>query len=450
MLINNYDIRLFYKCPMLLQLNKYGPEHERDFHPILGRNKHRSRKSDPSKEEIIANTAKTLRKMENGDSPINQSWLHTEDYMTKIDRLYKVESSSVFGSYSYITAFMRNVKHIRKTLIMEGVFNTIILSSIQQNQPDYFQILRKEDTLTINVSEYQEELMSDLEKIEQVLNKEITLTPNYTRNCRVCEWRKYCKQLAEDRLDLTLISGIGKIIKKQLEQQNIVDVPSLAQASLSSIDLESVKPEVKEYYILQAQSLMDKKERVRDNITFPKRKYELFVDVEGSSHHNFVWIIGCLVRVDNEYYYKHFIAESQKKEKEMFSAFMKYVESLNNDYTLYHWSLAEPQYFMNLAKKFKLDTSNVSKLVDNSFDLFPIFKNKIIIPVYTYTLKEVANWLGFEWFDPLVDGATSIILFDKWYMHNDRKSLEKAISYNSDDCKALLITKDYLTKRLTS
>ena len=74
----------------------------------------------------------------------------------------------------------------------------------------------------------------------------------------------------------------------------------------------------------------------------------------------------------------------------------------------------------------------------------------MILPIYTYTLKEVANWLGFEWFDPLVDGATSIILFDKWYLHNDRSALDKAISYNSDDCKALIIIKDYLLKKLSA
>ena len=64
-------------------------------------------------------------------------------------------------------------------------------------------------------------------------------------------------------------------------------------------------------------------------------------------------------------------------------------------------------------------------------------------------MKDVANWLGFEWFDPLVDGATSIILFDKWYLRNDRAALDKAISYNSDDCKALIIVKDYLVKKIS-
>ncbi len=434
---------------MLVQLNKYGPDQERDIHPILGRYKHKSAKESPNKEDIITNSMKSTKKMERGESPINQVWLYADKYSTKIDRLMRVDKSSNLGPYSYIPTFLRNVKHIRKPLIMEGVFDSLILSMILKNKVEQFHIQRKDDILTFDVVEYEDELLTDLEKIEKILKNEIKITPNYTRNCRVCEWRKYCKKLAEEKLDLTLISGIGKRIKKQLIDQNILDVPDLAQASEDSFLLENINHKEKEYFLLQAQSLMDKRERIRGKITFPKKKFELFVDLEGSSHHNFVWIIGCFVREGKQYYYKNFIAETPKKEKEMFSKFMDYIESLGDDYVLYHWSLAEPQYFINLAKKYDFNLSKVNRLLKNSIDLFPIFKKKIIVPVYTYTLKEVANWLGFEWLEPMVDGATSIILFDNWYLHNDRQSLERAITYNSDDCKAMMIVKDYVSKILS-
>ena len=103
-----------------------------------------------------------------------------------------------------------------------------------------------------------------------------------------------------------------------------------------------------------------------------------------------------------------------------------------------------------MTEKYNLSSIDLSNVTKNSFDLFPLFKKNIILPLYSYTLKEVANWLGFEWHDPLTDGATSIVLFDKWYIEKNKKALQKAISYNSDDCRALLIIKDYLTKQLSS
>ena len=148
--------------------------------------------------------------------------------------------------------------------------------------------------------------------------------------------------------------------------------------------------------------------------------------------------------------YISFLANKPKEEREMLNSFSEFISELNDDFTLYHWSSAEPQYFKNLFSKHSLPSKNLNFLRHNSFDLFPIFKEKIILPLFTYTLKDVANFLGFQWHDPLADGATSIILFDKWYLENDKKSLQKAISYNSDDCKALLIIKDYLSKKLSS
>ena len=133
----------------------------------------------------------------------------------------------------------------------------------------------------------------------------------------------------------------------------------------------------------------------------------------------------------------------------MVSSFSEFISKLEEDFTLYHWSSAEPQYFKNLFTKHSLPLKMLNVLRHASFDLFPIFKSKIILPLFTYTLKDVANFLGFQWHDPLADGATSIVLFDKWYLEKDKKALQKAISYNSDDCKALLIIKDYLSKKLS-
>ena len=449
MLISNYDIRLFYRCPMLFYLSKFGPEQEKDVHPILGRSRDRSKHHITSEEEIREKAEQTKARMIQGKSQISQGWILAENLSSRIDRLKKIDLEGSFGSYSYIPILLRNVKYLRKPIIMEGVYAAYVCSLFQEAKIDYFQIYRDNEYETHSTENLIDELKEDIDKIDKILAGELKISPNYTRSCRVCEWRKYCKKLVADSLDVTLISGIGKRIKKQLLDYGITDVPSLAQADLTDLKMENVSKKELEYLVLQAQSLVDKKEKIRDKIVFPSSSYELYVDIEGSSHHNFVWIIGCLLRKGTEHRYLHFLAESPQKEEQMFRSFLKFLEELDGDFTLYHWSLAEPQYFQNLASKYSIKSKRIAALIHSSFDLFPVFKNKIILPVYTYTLKDVANWLGFEWFDPLVDGATSIILFDKWYLHNDREALHKAISYNSDDCKALLIIKDYLTKKIS-
>ena len=449
MLISNYDIRLFYRCPMLLYLNKFGPEQERDIHPILGRNRSRSKAKTPSDEEIEERANRTKELMIQGKSQISQSWIHSGNFATRIERLKKVKNESIFGSYSYMPILLRNVKHLRKPLIMEGTYDAYVCSLLQETNIDTFQIYRNNEYEIHSIENTIEDLKEDLDKIGKILNSELKITPNYTRNCRVCEWRNYCKKLVDESRDVTLISGVGKRIKKQLLDYGITDVPGLAQADIKELKIDNLSKRDTEYLILQAQSIEEEAEKIRSEMTFLSSTYELYVDLEGSSHHDFVWIIGCLLRKGNEHRYVHFLAESPKKEEQMFRSFLKFLEELDGDFTVYHWSLAEPQYFRSLAAKYSIKSKSLSNLLNNTFDLFPIFKDKIILPIYTYTLKDVANWLGFEWFDPLVDGATSIILFDKWYLRNDRAALDKAISYNSDDCKALIIVKDYLVKKIS-
>ncbi len=449
MLITNYDIRLFYKCPMLLYLSYHGPENEMSVHPILKTRRRDSQNKELTFKQLVSRIKGTSLAIDNEKHIINQSWIGNKSYASKVDKLEKIEATSTSNASIYVPTFFRSNPRARKPLMIEGTFVTYILSEFYDNPVDYFVIRSKTGDTECNVENYLSELISDLPLIYKLKSGEQSISPNYTRGCRVCEWRYYCRNLAADTLDLTLVSGIGKRVKKVLFAHDITDIPSLATADPSILKDEDLLTKDLEYFQLQAKSLMEKKAIIRKKMSFPTSKIELFVDVEGSSHHDFVWIIGCVIRKNGDTEYKSFLANSPKGEKVMIVAFLDFITSLEEEYVLYHWSAAEPQYFTNLVDKYNLPRSKVHKIKNHSIDLFDIFKENIILPIFTYTLKDVANWLGFQWREPLIDGATSIILFDNWYLRNDGKSLEKAISYNSDDCKALMVAKDYVLKSLS-
>ncbi len=450
MYISHYDVRLFYKCPTLLYLNLHGPQEEKQIHPIIKRRKHYTRNSLLDSVNIEQESQKAISQMEKGKKTIYQCWISKENLIAKADRLDKIDGSSIFGTYSYIATFTRNTLTPKKPLLMEGVYVTHILKQILDTERDEFNVQKQDEIQQINITDYSQQLEEDLNIITEIIQGEREISPNYVRTCRVCEWRYHCKKIAAESSDLTLISGIGGKIKKKLFKLGIEDVPSLARADLNNLPRDLTSAADFDFFIKQAQSLTQKEAIVRENIKFPKTPIELFVDIEGSSHHNFVWIIGCLMRRNGEVKYLSFLANTPKEEKEMMVEFSDFISNLNEDFTLYHWSSAEPQYFKSLFTKHSLPLKKLSTIQHSSFDLFPIFKSKIILPLFTYTLKDVANFLGFQWHDPLADGATSIVLFDKWYLKKDKKSLQKAISYNSDDCKALLIIKDYLSKTLSA
>ena len=449
MYISHYDIRLFYKCPMLLYLNEHGPEDEKKIHPIIQTRKRYSKHPELTKKFVDKELQRTDALMKKGQSTINQCWIGFDNKVAKINRLTRIQTKSNLGSYAYVPTFLRHQPNLRKPLIMEGTFSAYLSSEIQEVDIDYFIIQHQNEKDKLSIEENLNELKEDFDKIWKIKRGDIEISPNYTRGCRVCEWRIYCKNIAAQTLDLTLISGIGKRVKSELFNYNIKDVTTLAQADISKISLQAANKNDLVYFKLQAESLVSKKEIIREEMEFPKSDVELFVDIEGSSHHNFIWIIGCMIRRNGVVDYISFQANSPSEEREMIESFLEFVDEFNGNFVLYHWSSAEPQYFKNLINKYSLSNKKLGIINKNSFDLFPIFKDKIVLPLYTYTLKDVANWLGFQWHDPMSDGATSIVLFDRWYNNSDRRALEQAVSYNSDDCKALMIAKDYLSKKLS-
>jgi len=359
MLVTNYDIRLFYKCPMLLYLSYHGPEDEMSVHPILKTRRRDSQNKELTFKKLVSRIKSTSIAVDNEKRIINQSWIGNRSYASKIDKLEITAVTSPSDASIYVPTFFRSNPRARKPLMMEGTFATYILSEFYDNPVDYFVIRSKNGDTEYNVENYLSELISDLPLIYKLKSGEQSISPNYTRGCRVCEWRYYCRNLAADTLDLTLVSGIGKRAKKILFSYDITDIPSLATADLSILKDEDLITKDLEYFQLQAKSLMDKKAIIRKKMSFPTAKIELFVDVEGSSHHDFVWIIGCMIRKNGEVEYKSFLANSPQEEKEMIVAFLDFISSIDDDYTLYHWSAAEPQYFTNLADKYNLPSSKV-------------------------------------------------------------------------------------------
>ena len=67
-------------------------------------------------------------------------------------------------------------------------------------------------------------------------------------------------------------------------------------------------------------------------------------------------------------------------------------------------------------------------------------------PVGSYSLKAIAQYLGFKWRDETPSGALSIQWYNEYLKTSDNKILDRILLYNEDDCIATLVIKDKLVK----
>jgi len=65
-----------------------------------------------------------------------------------------------------------------------------------------------------------------------------------------------------------------------------------------------------------------------------------------------------------------------------------------------------------------------------------VLKESVVLPLHSYGLKRVAKWMGFESRETESDAAMSMLWFDLWLRTGEKRYLDLAVEYNTDDCRA--------------
>lgn len=103
-------------------------------------------------------------------------------------------------------------------------------------------------------------------------------------------------------------------------------------------------------------------------------------------------------------------------------------------------AIAQQKYSFNLPVKF----FSLLGLLNGDTDGV-VLKNTDW-PVGSYSLKALAQYLGFSWRDKTPSGALSIQWFNDYIQTKDESILNRILLYNEDDCRATMVLKDGIVK----
>lgn len=290
-------------------------------------------------------------------------------------------------------------------------------------------------------------------------------SPANSSTCKLCPWCASCKKWCKENDDLTNIFYLGRskrnIISEHLGVSTVKDICAL--------DIEEIKERKKkdktflsgigektiEKIITRADIIANNKKPVIYNkISFPEVSTELFFDIEADPTQNLVYLHGVYERKNGKERFLNFIAKSNnhEAEKEAWQEFWQYIRSLpEDDYAVYYYA----PYERVVYKKMQQDYPDVAteEEVDNFFkrentiDLYTdIICKHTDWPLGSYSLKEIAMYLGFKWRDETPSGALSIQWYNKYLETKDKKVLKRILEYNEDDCKATMVVKDAIQK----
>ena len=142
-------------------------------------------------------------------------------------------------------------------------------------------------------------------------------------------------------------------------------------------------------------------------VSFPDVEVECFFDIEDDPTQNFVYMHGVYERRrSGEMKYIPFVAMefSPEAEKEAWANFWKYIHSLpKDDFSVYYYSHHEKSTYGHIRKRYP-DVISETELEgffenENVIDLYKIVRSKTDWPLYSYSIKYIATYLGFKWRD---------------------------------------------------
>ncbi len=369
------------------------------------------------------------------------------------DLLIKQPGKSQFGDWLYVPINIKLGTRPKPEYQIVAAFQAQILAAIQGVLPPTAKlILRRRNTYQVNLeiwlSRMQEVLTECIAILQQENEPEVFIS---RQRCSLCHWHSHCYALAESTEHLSLIPGVTPSRYEYLQTIGVDSVESLATVSPETV-AEVFGIEVASKLKLQARSLLENRAFLKGdsrNINIPTTSLEIYFDIEAEPNRNLDYLLGILLvnkETKTEEFYP-FLAEKPEEEGLIWEQFLHFV-SLYPDAPIFHYSEYEVDAVQRLAKLYRTSPKKIQPLLSRFVDLHEMTIETVTLPVRSYSLKSLAQWLGFQWRDRGVRGDQTVCWYDRWLKSGDRSLLEAILRYNEDDCRATYLLKNWLVEFL--
>ncbi len=394
----------------------------------------------------------TMTLMEQGVETIYQGALVAKiderTWSGRPDLLVRKSGRSTFGDYYYEAVDIKSSRSLKTVQKMQLTFYALLLEHIQGTFPKHCSIINiNHEHIDFKPKPFLKRFSRRKNQIEAVLDgekPELVLT----RTCLQGPWNTQCVAQAEEANDISLLYNVNRHSISALRKVGINTVDDAALMNPATLPkIPYMNSAALDRMKLQAESLAHKEIRVIKTPKIPNTGLLIHFDIEGDPLLGVEYLFGFLREDTNEYLM--FLAEQPEQEEHMWKQFLRWLKTLPEEYTVFHYAPYEKSRLTMLEEKYG-GSNELETFTSNLFDLFTTVKQCLIFPLYFYSIKDICKHLGFSWRHKKAGGAQSIFWYEKWLATNDREVLNDIIRYNEDDVRATVFLKNWLKDRLAS
>ncbi|HAC62573.1 MAG TPA: recombinase B [Cyanothece sp. UBA12306] len=394
------------------------------------------------------------------ESPSYQPSLFVDDYefncLGKPHLLIKQSGNSKFGDWSYYPISIHLGRRPKPEYKIVAAFYAQLVGNLQKTVPPTpVLILRQQNHYPVDLEQWLPKLHDTVQECMEMLiqsqEPEVFIS---RQRCNLCHWYNHCYAIAQSQQHLSLVPGVTPSRYQFLLGMGVETVESLADTSPINM-AEVMGKEVANKLQKQALAIVNNEairhSRFPENIKrlIPSNDIELYFDIEAEPELNLDYLLGILLvesSTQREIFYP-FLAETPEAEGEIWQQFLDLVNSYQ-DAPIFHFSDYEVETIKRLGRLYETPRGQINALLTRFIDLHHRVTTSAILPVESYSLKSLANWIGFEWRDRGIGGDQCVWWYDQWLKTGDRTFLNSIVRYNEDDCRATFYLKNWLIEFL--
>ena len=422
----------------------------------------------------------TLACMHRGFQVIAQGSITFGRWFGSPDVLRKVPKKSRLGDWSYEVYDCKLARETKATTILQLALYSALLAEIQGEPPEFMHVVpsgkefEAEAYRFAEYAAYYRHVKARLEKVCDNGYRKHTY-PEPCQHCDVCRWFAVCdaKRRADDHL--SLVAGIRKQQRIQLEAW---DTPTMAKLAVLPLPLKQ-KPlhgsregveRVREQARVQVQARTSQHAvyellPVAEGTGFcnlpEPSQFDMFVDLEGdpfADEGGRQYLFGLLTMdaQKRQLYQKRWcLTAGQEKQgfEWLMDEIMRAWESAPAMH-VYHFGAYEPSKFKFLMGRYATREDEVDRMLRAGLfiDLHTIFKQAVRAGVEEYSLKALEIFHSFSRKTPLAESREAMRYIEHWLELGWDGDLPQDLcaameGYNHDDCRSTASLRDWLEQK---
>jgi predicted RecB family nuclease len=465
--------------PLLEILFKRGLEHEKAYVESL-----RAGGSDivdlgDVRERDVA-VARTLDSMRSGADVIVQAALADGRWYGRPDMLRRVEKPSALGVWSYEVTDTKLARETRAGTILQLGLYSEMLGGAQGARPECFYVVTPDPDgpiHTYRTDDYAAYFRLVRTQMEGVVAQEdaVVATAHYpepVEHCDVCPWSSGCNRKRHDDDHLSIVAGISRLQRRELESRAVSTTTALAQMPVP-LAFKPKRGGVETYVRVREQARVQVESRGRTPPVYELRSLEqgkglsrlpeptprdVFLDLEGDSfarEGGREYLFG-VVTMDpaGAPVYRGFWALTDEEEHQAFESVMDLIMQTWTAHAgmhVYHYAPYEPSAFKRLMGRYATRGEELDRLLraGRFVDLYGVVRQGLRAGIERYSIKNLEAFYGFERSVPLGRASRALLAMEQALELNCAGAVVEEVrdvvqGYNQDDCLSALRLRDWL------